>query len=322
MTRQKLIILIALLLLLAIIFLMVKDFFYENERTENNPYSLQLDKFKHVDEDQLCYYESSAFTPDAKMLKGIAVDLNDNIYVTGDEIVQIFNSTGKLITTFPTGKEIGPLTVFNQQIYLSAKDHLEIWSTNGELIHTWKTPKEKCLITSIAVSESSVFVADAGNRIVYHYNHSGELINEIGRKNKEKGIPGFFIPSPYFDLLIGRDDELWVVNPGRHAFEAYKPNGELISTWSKTSMQLDGFSGCCNPSHIAMLSDGSFVTSEKGLVRIKIHEPSGDFKCVVAQPHIFDNDTRGLDLAVDSEDKILVLDPKERLVRIFEKISE
>ncbi|MCD4737286.1 MAG: hypothetical protein K8R53_14680, partial [Bacteroidales bacterium] len=163
-----------------------------------------------------------------------------------------------------------------------------------------------------------IFIADAGEKIVHHYNLKGEPLNKIGRKNKEKGIPGLFIPSPYFDLLIGRDNELWVVNPGRHAFEAYKKNGELISSWTRTSMQLDGFSGCCNPTHIAMLSDGSFVTSEKGLVRVKIHSPSGDFKCVVAQPDQFDKETRGLDLAVDSKDRVIVLDPVKKQVRIFE----
>lgn len=323
MTRQRLIIALALILLLAIVFLMVKDFFYESEKPAMNPYSLKLDKFKNVEDSQICYKEVLTFKPEAKTLKGIAIDQNDQIVVSGDDFIQIIDKSGKLISKFETGKEVGAVTIGpDNHIYLSAKDYIEIWNSEGELQSQWNVLNEKCLITSIAVSESAVFVADAGNKIVYHYDLFGNLINEIGRKNNEKGIPGFFIPSPYFDLLIGRDDELWVVNPGRHAFEAYKPNGDLISTWSKTSMQLDGFSGCCNPSHIAMLSDGSFVTSEKGLVRIKIHSPSGEFKCVVAQPDLFDNDTRGLDLAVDSQDRILILDPKRRLIRIFELISE
>ncbi len=84
-------------------------------------------------------------------------------------------------------------------------------------------------------------------------------------------------------------------------------------------MTIDGFSGCCNPSHIAILADGSFVTSEKGLVRVKILNPTGKLKSVVAGPDQFDEETRGLDLAVDSENRIIVLDPKKRLIRIFEK---
>lgn len=118
--------------------------------------------------------------------------------------------------------------------------------------------------------------------------------------------------------MIGRQGELWAVNTGRHALEAYNSKGEQISTWERTSMSIEGFSGCCNPSSIAMLSDGSFVTAEKGLERVKIHLPSGDFKSVVAAPELFEEGTVGIDLAVDSNDRILVLDPAKKMVRIFE----
>ncbi len=46
--------------------------------------------------------------------------------------------------------------------------------------------------------------------------------------------------------------------------------------------------------------------------------PSGDFKSVVAAPNQFDTGTTGLDLAVDTKDRIIVLDPSRKMVRIFE----
>ena len=82
-------------------------------------------------------------------------------------------------------------------------------------------------------------------------------------------------------------------------------------------MAIDGFCGCCNPSNVAFLSDGSVVTSEKGIERIKMYSPEGDFKCVVATPASCNEGTKGLDLVVDAEDRILVLDPERRQVRIF-----
>jgi hypothetical protein len=84
-------------------------------------------------------------------------------------------------------------------------------------------------------------------------------------------------------------------------------------------MELDGFSGCCNPTHIAILNDGSFVTSEKGIVRVKIIDPTGKFKTVVATPDDFEKGTTGLDIAIDSEERIILLDPLRNQVRIFEK---
>ena len=82
-------------------------------------------------------------------------------------------------------------------------------------------------------------------------------------------------------------------------------------------MSMEGFCGCCNPSNFAMLSDGSFVTSEKGIERIKVYGPGGIFRNVVAGPDSFIEGTRGIDLAVDAQDRILALDPEKKQIRIF-----
>ncbi len=316
--KQKLIIGLSLILLLVVVFLMWKDFFTD-DKNEKNVYEYELEQFKNIDTNLVCYSEIIQIAIEIEKVKGIAVDNKDRIYVTGTDKVLIFDKTGELVQDFSIGMESNCIAINeNGDIYLGISDHIEIYDFSGNLIQRWESPNLKTMITSIAIGESSVFVADAGNKCVHHYNTKGEYLNQIGQKNKEKGMKGFFIPSPYFDLLIGRENELWVVDPGRHKLINFSAEGEVISSWSKTSMQLDGFSGCCNPSHIAMLANGSFVTSEKGIERVKIHKPSGDFDCVVAGPELFETETRGLDLAVDSEDRILVLDPMKKLVRVFE----
>jgi hypothetical protein len=199
------------------------------------------------------------------------------------------------------------------------QDHLEMYSISGKRLNKWKSCGDKAIITSVAVVGNDVFIADAGYKIVYHYNSAGNLLNQIGQKDPEKGIPGFVVPSPYFDLGVGRNGEIWVVNPGRHTFEQYNMDGELITSWGKATMAMEGFCGCCNPSHFAILSDGSFVTSEKVIERVKIYKPNGDFSCMVAGPDSFIEGTKGLDIAADSKDRILVLDPGKNLIRIFTK---
>lgn len=82
-------------------------------------------------------------------------------------------------------------------------------------------------------------------------------------------------------------------------------------------MEIEGFCGCCNPSHFAIREDGSFVTSEKGIPRIKVYDRLGRLASVVAGPDSFDEGTVGLDLALDSAQRVLVLDPARRAVRIF-----
>jgi hypothetical protein len=87
-------------------------------------------------------------------------------------------------------------------------------------------------------------------------------------------------------------------------------------------MEIEGFCGCCNPSHFAIREDGSFVTSEKGIPRIKVYDRLGRLAAVVAGPDNFDEGTVGLDLALDSAQRILVLDPARRAVRIFVEDNE
>ena len=314
--KPKIIIGFSIIALIAIMFFMVMDFTNIN-KNQKNPYEYDIEKLKQVDPEEICYEQINKITPNIEEIHGISIS-EDIIYITSNNSVLVYNINGNLVKEISLNIDPKCITVFNNLIYLGVKDHIEIYDTTGNKVHSWDTINQKAVITSIAVTEKFVYVADAGNRIVHQYNHEGEIVNKIGAKDVEKGIKGFIIPSAYFDVLIGRQEELWVVNPGRHAFEAYDEKGNLKSTWERTSMQLDGFSGCCNPSNIAMLSDGSFVTSEKGIERVKIHLPSGDYKCVVAGSKYFEEGTKGLDLAVDSQDRVYIVDPVKKIIRIFD----
>jgi hypothetical protein len=149
----------------------------------------------------------------------------------------------------------------------------------------------------------------------------------IGKKDKSKGVDGFIIPSFYFDVAVGPDNELWIVNPGKHEVCNFTEKGDFRTSWGLASMQTNGFAGCCNPIHFSILPDGRFVTCEKGLDRIKVHDQSGKFECVVAL--LNDGNTEALtncsigarihDLACDSEGTIYVLDASSKMVRIFNR---
>jgi hypothetical protein len=154
--------------------------------------------------------------------------------------------------------------------------------------------------------------------MVLRYDFQGNLSGNFGGKTGGKDFYGFIVPSANFDLDINDDGELWVVNPGKHALENYTAEGDLRGYWENSSLKVDGFSGCCNPAHMAFLPDGSFVTSEKGLVRIKIHKPSGEFLSVVAPPSLFAKDGKAPDLAIDEQGGIYALDYEKRTIRLFQ----
>ena len=306
-------------LLLVVVGFMAKDLFVSKNTTKENVYEYDLKELRKVDSSRISHKEMKQIKIHANELHGIAIDTKDQIYVSTDEAILILNVQGEKINSLKVRGVARCLAIAeNGNILVGMRNRVDIRKSDGSLRNSFLVPGEKAFITSLAIDGENIYVADAGQKIVHHYNIDGKKIKEIGRRNTEAGIKGFVIPSPFFDLLMGRQGELWVVNPGRHAFEAYNQNGDQISTWERTSMSVEGFSGCCNPSNIAMLSDGSFVTVEKGLERVKIHLPSGDVKSVVAAPELFEEGTIGIDLAVDSEDRIYVLDPVKKMVRIFE----
>jgi sugar lactone lactonase YvrE len=287
---------------------------------DKNPYEYDLSSLREVDPRLVTYQEIAHYKIDLQELTGIATDESGRFYVSGDKAVLGFQADGKPFLKVDLPQSPHCLTVAKDQIiYVGFRDYVVSYSMDGTKQQEFGNFGESAYITSLAVSSSSIFIADAGNRIVWRFDKSGKLLGKIGEKNKQKGIIGLIVPSPFLDIALVDENSLWVVNPGQHSLEKYHTNGELITSWTKTSMQIDGFCGCCNPTNIALLKNGALVTSEKGIERVKIHEPNGDFRAMVATPSQFKEGTVGLDLAVDLNDRILVLDPSQKAVRIFSK---
>jgi DNA-binding beta-propeller fold protein YncE len=256
-------------------------------------------------------------------ITGIAIGPGEELYVSGDNLYLRLDQDGNISTTVKSGQTAMCLSIDqNKDVYLGMTDHVQVFNQDGILKDRWQSPGEKSLITSISVTSHHVYVADAGNFIVWQYDKMGELIKRIGEKDKSKDIPGFIIPSPYFDLAVDPDGFLWVANPGRLSLENYSKDGNIRSSWGTPGMKIEEFCGCCNPSHFTIFEDGSFVTSEKGIARVKVYNRLGQLTSVVAGPDQFTEGTVGLDLAVDSKNRIYVLDPTRKMVRIFEKKTE
>jgi len=287
-------------------------------KQSENPYEYNLDELKKVDPKLLQWKEISTTSIDIDYPIGITVDVNDNIYISGDNKLQLYNSNLEVKSNFNIPNPARCIFVdTDKNIFLGMKNHVEVYSNSGEKISQFEAIDPKTVITSIAVNEEFIFVADAGNRIVWKLDKSGKILSKIGEKDESRDIPGFVIPSPYFDLGFDRQGELWVINPGRHFLENYSSDGDLKSSWGVASQLVQGFCGCCNPSHFAVLSDGSFITSEKGLERVKEYSVTGQLKSVIAGPDSFNEGTTGLDLTVDSKDRVIVLDPARKQIRIF-----
>ena len=273
------------------------------------------------------YRETEKLSTGFERTVGITVGPHDWIYVAGDRSIRSFDASGRCVLEVGLPDEPRCVAVSGDgSIYVGFREHVEVYSQEGMLRDQWPSLGPQSLLTSIAVLDGHVFVADAGMRGVVHYLISGELVNRMGQKDEALGLAGFVVPHPYFDLAVGDDGLLRVANPGRHRIEYYTFDGSLELWWGEVSMQIEGFAGCGNPANFALLRDGSVVTCEKGLPRVKIYTPQGVFVGVVAGPEQFPeyrfdgvlSERNGeLDVAVDSHGRILVLDTVGQVVRIF-----
>ncbi len=272
----------------------------------------------------LIHYEQTDEIPvEMRQVRALAVGPDDRIYVAGDKAIHVFDPDGKKRSEIALGDEPKCLAVgdakhvFPGRVYVGMLDHVEVFDAEHRAAGTWKTPGEKALFTSIAVGERDVFVGDAGSRIVWHYDTSGEIKGRIGRHDDARDVPGFLIASPILDLAVAQDGRLRVVNPLALRIETYTFTGDLKSHWGEPSSNVEGFNGCCNPIHFAILSDGRFVTAEKGKVRVKVYSAGGEFECVVAGPKQVP--VAAADVAADGRDRVLILDPRAGSVRIFQR---
>jgi hypothetical protein len=278
-------------------------------------FSYSFEEYRRVDPALIRYTEVAPIVPAIGKLSALAIAPDGRIYVGGEKGVETFPDQ----TIHPVGGAVTCLAVDDDgTLFVGMQDHLEVFSSDGKKT-VWPSPGEKAWLTSVAVDERCVYVADAGGRRVLRYSKSGGQPLEIGIKDETNGVRGFNVPSPFFDLDIGTDGSLWVVNPGYHALENYSPDGRLISSWEKNSLDIEGFVGCCNPANFTLLPDGAFVTAEKKIPRVKIYNLDGSLRCVVAAPNQFDEGTVGLDVAADRQGRIYVLDPVRGKVRIFEE---
>ncbi len=320
--NRKLINIVLIFLAVAIVIVIGKDFIGKKAgKNIENPYEYNIDEFRRVDSTQILYAETLNFPVKVHDWGGITVSDSMIIVATANQLLK-FDYSGKQIFSKQLIDTATCVTIDdNRQIWIGMRHYVVMYDLNGTLIKRWNSFGERALFTSLAVSGENVFVADAGNRIVYQCNTNGQLVRKIGEENEQKGIPGFIIPSPYFDVAMDDNGFLWAANTGRHTFENYNSDGSLRTSWGVTSFKIEGFSGCCNPAHIAILDDNSFITSEKGMPRIKIYDQHGQFIGIVAPPDAFSG-TLAPDIAVDKKHRVIALDFTKQQVRIFEKKKE
>jgi len=319
MKNKNLTALIIVLFITGIYFLgkhFIEPKFNENEE---NPYDLKLDSIGRIDISKFGKYKHTVIKLNLKNPKAITVS-DEFIYVSGDSMILITDKNGNPVNEFETAVTATSLRTNNKgNIFAGLKDHIEVFNSEGKLLNKFKSLGDRAYITSLAVNEKNIYAAEAESEFVCVFDHEGNITDIYGDSVPATDIMRLVLPSYFFDVDIGPEGTLWIANTGKHAIINVNENGKVRSYWGSTSAQVEGFCGCCNPTHFCILSDGSFITSEKGIVRVKKYDSFGKFVHVIAGPEQFKENSTGLDIASDQNNLIYILEPAGSIIHVFKE---
>lgn len=283
--------------------------------------NLQYDikQYTDIDDIETRWEEVDQFAVDGlEAPHGMAMH-EGRLYVAGTDAVAVLDESGAELNRFAFEGEPNCIGVApDGTMFVGLANEVQVLHADGTVGGRWSDFVDRSFLTSIAVTEDDVYIADAGKHVVYRYNWDGERKEEIGRKDDDRDIPGINVPSPYLDLAINDEGHLWVVNPGELGLERYRRNGDIVTSWYHPTLELHGFSGCCNPTQIAFDNEGNLITGEKGLVRLKVYEvTAGTFEELIVGHKFFPKAQSLRDLVVDSQNRVMVLEPQSDLIRVF-----
>ena len=277
-------------------------------------YYYDIEKFRAVDPKLIKWKETGEIKTKLKKVLGVSVSSSGEIAVCGEGGVETYGADGKLREMFNPGDTVTSV-YFGNNIIFSTREDVGVYTAGKTLWLLGKGAEGKLKlplkhVSYVYAGNGWIYVADSGQKKVYLYSAESKKVLEL------KGNPKFIVPSPYLSVQV-LDDEVYINNQGDHKIEKYSMDGKFISSFGKPGMDIESFSGCCNPVSFFVMTDGKVVTAEKGLPRIKIYGSNGKFLEVVAGPKSFDE---GCIISLAGNDKkIYALDSVRKSVRIFER---
>jgi hypothetical protein len=295
--------------------------FFHSDKRKNymTGYNETVETLSKVDSLMIGYHETGRISVKLDNPTAMHIDAENRLFVASGKNIYELDTSGLAVRTIPVESEVTSfVTDDTGKFYCAGEKQVVVSDSSGVKRTVWNIGQENTLLTSIVVNGDHIFAADAGMKTVWHLNKQGKVIGRIADRDTVRGIDGLIIPSAYLDLAIGQDGSLWVANTGRHRLENYRQNGDLISYWGEAGAAIQNFCGCCNPAYFALLPDGRFVTSEKGILRVKVYNQAGKFESVVAAS--FKGES-AVNIAVDSYGTIFILDRHEKAIRQFKKNS-
>ncbi len=253
-------------------------------------------------------------------LHDLAVDSADHLYAVGDQEVKVLSPDGKLLRRWSTAKPGFAVAVAGDgAVYVGEAGQLEIFGNTGRLVSTWRDDELLGRVTAIGFVKGNVIVGDAKDRCLRVYGKQGKFLRNIGKNTRRKG---FLIPNGTVDFGVDADGIIHVANPGKHRVERYTVEDELVGRIGRFhGLDPAGFSGCCNPTNVAVAGRSRIYVTEKADPRAKVYDFEGNLLAVIAD-EVFDPNCKNMAIAVDSRGRVYVADTVKLQIFVFEPAGE
>jgi len=249
-------------------------------------------------------------------LRGVAAGGRDFVYAAGDREIKVFDDAGRLRRRWSTAKPgLAVAVSADGRVFVGQAGQVEIFDGAGRLSDTWRDPERLGLVTAIGFFKGNVFLADARDRSIRRYDAGGKHLNDIGKDNRMKG---FLIPNGVLDFGVDAKGILHAANPGKHRVERYTPEGELLGHFGRfDGRDPAGFSGCCNPTNVAVTDGARVWVTEKAGPRAKVYDSGGKLMAVIAAG-VFDPNCKNMSIAAGSRGRVYVADTVKLQIFVFE----
>ena len=261
-------------------------------------------------EDQ--WYIADKFEPHQGNLKTIATSTGSSVFIGGDKFVARYQSDLKPVWALPTKKTVTAIALSGDTVFASTYESILVISPEGKLITEWGPFEDSSVIVSVAANKSLVAFSDAQHKIITIIDKKGNMLKQIGFS----GEP-FIIPNNYFEVDLTKENMIYVANSGKNRIELRNLEGTIAESFGAPGNAPGDFCGCCNPSHFARIPEG-FITSEKGINRIKILDRHGVFVEYVNSVNKF-TPSVPLDVASPDGKIIYAVNPSDSKLYVFKR---
>jgi len=274
---------------------------------------------QHVAETLIQYQRESAYKTELEEVWGIALG-ERGIYVCGKGGMELYSLGGEKLFSVSSDKTMRYIG-FNAsgELMVCEGNGIAIYDVQGNVLRRLENSSWG-LLNAVVQSGDFLYIADRSSRLIWKCDATGKVIATMGGI-VDGATHNFVIPGPYMDLSLDPNGNLVTSNPGRHQVNTYTLEGKLQQSFGQPSFKHTGFCGCCNPVALTVLKNGNVVTTEKGISRVKILNPQGEFVGMVAAPIDFRANKHAyvVDLVEGDDGKIYMIDNGTQEILIYKK---